>query len=83
MSFKEQHVDFKDRAAEFEMLFDLEADPTEHDNLVTDPKHAAVLAEWREKTATQSIAINQRRADYMKTNSVQTRTTGANKKPGN
>jgi len=83
MSFKEQHVDFKGRAPEFEMLFDLEADPTEHHNLVTDPKHAAALAEWRGKTAAQSIAINQRRADYMKTNPVQTRTTGANKKPGN
>jgi len=79
-SFKEAHVDFQGRAPEFEMLFDLEADPTEHHNLATDPKHAAILAQLREKTATQSIAINQRRADYMKANPVQPRTVAASKK---
>jgi hypothetical protein len=62
------------------MLFDLEADPTEHTNLAADAKHAAILAELRQKTAAQSIAINQRRADYMKANPVLPRTAGANKK---
>jgi arylsulfatase A-like enzyme len=80
MSFKEADVDFKGRAPEFEMLFDLQADPTEHQNLATDPKHAAILAELRQKTAAQSIAINQRREVFMKANPVEPRTFGANKK---
>jgi arylsulfatase A-like enzyme len=80
MSFKEADVDFKGRTPEFEMLFDLEADPTEHTNLATDPKNAAILAELRQKTAAQSIAINQRREVFMKANPVQPRTFGANKK---
>jgi hypothetical protein len=48
------------------MLFDLEADPAEQYNLANDPKHAAVLAELRHKTAEQSAAINSRREAYMK-----------------
>lgn len=80
MSFKEADVDFKDRTPEFEMLFDLEADPTEHTNLADDAKHTAILAELRQKTAAQSIAINQRREDFMKANPVEPRTFGANKK---
>jgi arylsulfatase A-like enzyme len=80
MSFKEADVDFNGRTPEFEMLFDRQADPTEHHNLATDPQHAAILAELRQKTAAQSVAINLRRADYMKVNSIQPRTTGANKK---
>jgi arylsulfatase A-like enzyme len=80
MSFKEADVDFKGRAPEFEMLFDLQADPTEHTNLAADPKHAVILAELRQKTAAQSIAINQRREDFMKANPVEPRIFGANKK---
>lgn len=80
MSFKETHVDFQGRTPEFEMLFDLQADPTEHHNLATDPKHAVTLAELREKTATHSVSINQRRADYMKATPVQPRIAAANKK---
>jgi hypothetical protein len=44
------------------------------------PSHAATLAELRQKTAAQSIAINQRRESFMKANPVQPRTFGANKK---
>jgi arylsulfatase A-like enzyme len=81
MSFKETDVDFQGRDPEFEMLFDLEADPAEQHNLATDPTHTAILAELREKTAANSIAINQRRGDYMKAHSVQLRTAGVVKKP--
>jgi len=81
MSFKETDVDFQGRDAEFEMLFDLEADPAEQHNLATDPTHTAILAELREKTAANSIAINQRRGDYMKAHSVQLRTAGVVKNP--
>jgi arylsulfatase A-like enzyme len=73
MSFKEADVDFNGRAPEFEMLFDLEADPTEHTNLANDPRHATLLAELRQKTAAQSIALNQRREAFMKSTPVQPR----------
>ena len=73
VNFKEAAVDFKNRAPDYEMLFDLEADPTEHTNLATNPKHAAILAELRQKTASQSIAINQRRETFMQENQVQLR----------
>jgi len=76
MSFKEADVDFKGRTPEFEMLFDLQADPTEHTNLAADAKHAAILAELRQKTAAQSIAINQRRESFMKDSPAQPRAVG-------
>jgi arylsulfatase A-like enzyme len=64
MNFNEQHVDFAGRPPEFEMLFDLEADPGERANLVHHSKHAAILAELRRKCAEQSVAINQRREAF-------------------
>jgi arylsulfatase A-like enzyme len=73
MSFNESDVDFRDRAPEFEMLFDLQADPTEHLNLAQDSNHSAILAELREKTATQSVALNARREAYKQANVIQTR----------
>jgi arylsulfatase A-like enzyme len=74
---KEADIDFHGRTPEFEMLFDLQADPIEHHNLATDPKHAAILAELRQKTAAQSIAINQRREVFMKSSPVQPRVVAA------
>ena len=56
------------------MLFDLVADPTEHTNLATDPKHAAILSELSAKTAVQSIAINERRDAYKRIAPPQPRT---------
>lgn len=66
-NFKETDVDFRDRAPEFEMLFDLHADPTEHHNLAEDPAHAKTIAKFRAQTANHSEAINDRRAAFMKT----------------
>jgi arylsulfatase A-like enzyme len=64
MNFHEPHVDFAGRPPEFEMLFDLEADPGERANLVHHSTYAAILAELRRKCAEQSIAINQRREAF-------------------
>lgn len=77
MSFTEADVDFNGRAPVFEMLFDLEAGPTEHTNLANDPRHATLLAELRQKTAAQSIALNHRREVFMKINPVQPRAVAA------
>jgi arylsulfatase A-like enzyme len=66
MNFKEADVDFASRNPEFELLFDLTADPGERNNLAADPANASVLEELRAKTAAQSIAINQRREVFVK-----------------
>ena len=64
MPFRESDVDFANRPAEFELLFDLESDPNEQTNLVSVPAHADILAELRKKTAAQSIALNARREAF-------------------
>lgn len=66
MPFKENDVDFADRPAEFELLFDHQSDPDEQTNLAADPAHAEILAELREKTAAQSVALNARREAFKK-----------------
>ena len=68
-NFKEADVDFRGRVPEFEMLFDLHADPTEHHNFAEDPAHAKTIAKFRAQTATHSEAINDRRAAFMKVSS--------------
>lgn len=64
LPFKESDVDFAGRPAEFELLFDLEADPDEQTNVVSVAEHAAILAELRKKTAAESIALNARREAF-------------------
>lgn len=78
MPWREEHVDFRGRAPEFEMLFDLAADPAERENLATDPAQTAVLDELRAKVATESVALNDRREAFKK--AVETsRRTGPSK----
>jgi arylsulfatase A-like enzyme len=77
--FKEADVDFQDRAPEFEMLFDLEADPGERTNLSTAPQHRAILDELRRKCAAQSVVINQRREEFQQRVEVQLRAAPAPK----
>lgn len=71
--FLEGDLDFTGRSPALEMLFDLVADPSERDNLVSDPKHSEILAQLRARTAAESTAINQRRAAYMETIHVESR----------
>ncbi len=77
MPFKEEHVDFAERKPEFEMLFDLESDPGERNNLATMPEHAVILAELRKKTVAQSAAINRRRQAFTELVPAQIRTASA------
>lgn len=74
--FMEADIDFKDRTPALEMLFDLEADPGERNNLAAIPEHTEILHQLRTKTAAESIAINQRRATYMKTTKIEPRFDG-------
>lgn len=59
--YLEADVDFSGREAEFEMLFDLEADPGETRNLVDDHEGSAMLERFRTWVADESEALNRRR----------------------
>ncbi|MHB0958308.1 MAG: sulfatase-like hydrolase/transferase [Pirellulaceae bacterium] len=71
--YDEQHVDFDGRQPDFEMLFDLTADPREHANLVAEPDHTEILASLRRKCAEQSRALNERRERFKRAIEVQRR----------
>ena len=71
--YNESAVDFTNRKPDFEMLFDLEADPAEMNNLIKDLTDSEILATLREKCAVQSQAINQRREQFKKIVKVQER----------
>jgi len=83
MGFTEQHLDFARRSPEFEMLFDLEADPGERTNLANADEHRDLVAALRGKCAAQSIAINRRREEFKKLVEVQRRSAPAPKKSEN
>jgi arylsulfatase A-like enzyme len=80
VGYDETHVDFADRAPEFEMLFDLEADPDERNNLIASHADSPILAELRKECAEQSEALNQRREDFKRVVPVQRRTAPRPKK---
>ena len=71
--YGESDVDFQDRAADFEMLFDLEADPGEMNNLVGDRADSEILAEMRQMCAQEATALNAKRESYKKTFNVKER----------
>jgi len=66
-------VDFENRDPEFEMLFDLDSDPGELNNLIKEMSETEVLETLRQKTADYSISLNQRREQYKKAVAVQRR----------
>lgn len=71
--YAENDVDFKGRTPEFEMLFDLDADPKEMNNLAQEMADSSILAELRKKTAAHSVAMNQRRESFKKAVATQSR----------
>jgi hypothetical protein len=79
-SYDETDVDFAKRAPGFEMLFDLEADPGERDNLIESHAGSPILANLRQKCAEQSEAVNARREEFKKLVQVQRRTAPTQKK---
>ncbi|MCZ6671360.1 MAG: sulfatase-like hydrolase/transferase [Verrucomicrobia bacterium] len=62
--YAEDDLDFANRKPEFEMLFDLEADPAEMNNLMGSQKNRKVLATLRQKTAMHSQLINSERKRF-------------------
>lgn len=83
VGYQEEHVDFAGRPAEFELLFDLDADPGERTNLAGAPEHRDLLAVLRRKCAEQSIAVNERREAFKELVDVQRRSAPAPKKTKN
>ncbi len=71
--YAEIDVDFKDRAPEFEMLFDLDADPKEMNNLIEEMADSEILASLRSKTAANSVTMNQRREQFKDAVAIQSR----------
>ena len=73
LPYNETHVDFANRKPEFEMLFDLEADPAEMKNLIQTHAESKILATLRKKCAAQSQALNERRDAFKKIVKIQKR----------
>jgi arylsulfatase A-like enzyme len=71
--YDEPHLDFSGRHPDFEMLFDLEADPAETNNLIHSQQNSEILATLRAKCAAHSAALNQQRSALKETVKVQTR----------
>ena len=71
--YREQDVNFAHRSPEFEMLFDLDDDPREMNNLVSSAAHAEILTTLRNKCARYSQALNLRRKGFLQSVGVQTR----------
>jgi arylsulfatase A-like enzyme len=71
--YLEADVDFRDRTPEFEMLFDLKADPREMNNLISEYADTEILAKLRRKVVDYSHALNERRDRFKEAFSVQKR----------
>jgi arylsulfatase A-like enzyme len=71
--YDESDVDFSNRKPDFEMLFDLEADPAEMKNLLESQAHGEILATLRSKCAAHSQALNQQREAFKSTVQVEKR----------
>jgi len=71
--YDESDVDFANRKPEFEMLFNLEADPGEMSNLIETHADSEILATLRRKCATHSQMLNQRREAFRNAVKIQGR----------
>ncbi len=71
--YDEQSVDFSNREPEFEMLFDLNADPGETQNRIEEMGDTQFLEDLRQKTANYSVALNEQRETYKEAVTTQTR----------
>ena len=75
VNYREEHVDFAGREPDFEMLFDLEKDPGEMNNLAKghSGKHNEILNLLRKKTAAGSQQLNRERARFAATVKIEDR----------
>jgi arylsulfatase A-like enzyme len=71
--YREKDVNFAHRSPDFEMLFDLAADPREMNNLADSDAHAQILTTLRNKCARYSQELNLRRKGFLQSVAVQAR----------
>jgi len=71
--YNESHVDFTDKDPAFEMLFDLDADPGEINNLAKSKPNHPILQKLRAKTIAGSTKLNKERKRFKKAYQVQSR----------
>jgi arylsulfatase A-like enzyme len=71
--YDESDVDFSNRKPDFEMLFDLEADPQEIKNLIESQAHHEILTTLRSKCAAHSQTLNRQRQAFKKAVAVEKR----------
>ena len=71
--YAESDLDFSNRKPDFEMLFDLAADPGETNNLVESHAESEILTTLRAKCAAHSQSLNRRREAFRKSVDVQRR----------
>jgi len=81
MPWREQDVDFRGRRPDFEMLFDLAADPGERTNLVDAAAHRDVIESLRAKVAAESVALDARREAFTQAVATEPRQSAAPSKP--
>ncbi|MCG8508339.1 MAG: sulfatase-like hydrolase/transferase, partial [Rhodospirillales bacterium] len=62
--YDEADIDFTNRSPDFEILFDLDADPDERNNLVESHDGSDILASLRRRCAARSQALNEERRAY-------------------
>ncbi len=72
-SYDEEDVNFAGREPEFEMLFDLEADPGERANLIESQADSQILATLRQKCGDYSVKLNERRSAFKSQFKTETR----------
>ena len=72
-AYDEDDVAFVARKPDFEMLFDLEADPGELNNLIETQSGNEILTKLRKKTASYSKQLNQRREEFKKSVKIKQR----------
>jgi arylsulfatase A-like enzyme len=66
----EEDLDFENRQPDFEQLFNLEHDPTEHNNLISKYEGTEWLEKMRNKCAGYSADLNIKRKAYIEKNEV-------------
>ena len=83
-NYTEKNVDFTDREPEFEMLFDLEKDPGEMNNLAKAhaTRNSEILNTLRKKTAAGSAQLNKERKRFVATVAVEKGRGPKKTKPG-
>ncbi|MEM9017578.1 MAG: sulfatase-like hydrolase/transferase [Verrucomicrobiota bacterium] len=71
--YVDEDIDFTGRVPDFEMLFNLAADPGERENLIEKMAESDILAKLRRKTSEGSADLQERRRDYLEEVEVERR----------